>query len=307
VGLGQESLDSFSSVFADLSGDGRADIYQTMDNGIGDKFWLNTGATFEEFTDEAHLSIHANSMGIAALPDPASRATRLYVTNITDPYRDFGIPPGGNAMLTVHGTSRGATFDRGIDSATRDTFWGWGTAWADINLDGVADLAAVQGFREFVSNTSDRLTNGTSVLFIGTNDGRLVRTDGLGCDVPGDQRSLIGLDYNRDGAEDFLVTQVDDRPLLLENQSKARNWLTVVPEGPGAIPINARVELVANGVTQARLLLAGGSYLAGPPQEAYFGLGDSTQADVVRVVFADGVVRERHEVAAAQVLRVPHE
>jgi hypothetical protein len=307
VNLDQQSFDSFSSVFADLSGDGLPDIYQTMDNGIGDKFWLNTGAEFLDKTGAAQLNIRGNSMGVAALPDPTSGTTRLYVTNITDPNRDYGIPPGGNAMLSVVSRGSGATFSRTIDLATRDTYWGWGTAWADVNLDGEPDLMVGQGFREFVHATSERLSSGTSVLFIGANEGNLVRTDGLGCDVSGDQRSVIGFDYDRDGAEDFLVTQIDSPPLLLENQTISGNWLTVIPVGVGAIPINATVELDADGVKQARLLLAGGSYLAGPPQEAYFGLGTSKRADVVRVIFADGVIRERHNVTAGQVLRVPHD
>ena len=47
-------------------------------------------------------------------------------------------------------------------------------------------------------------------------------------------------------------------------------------------------------------------YLAGPPREAYFGLGDATVADAVRIAWADGTTTELHDVPADQVLRVAH-
>jgi hypothetical protein len=52
-------------------------------------------------------------------------------------------------------------------------------------------------------------------------------------------------------------------------------------------------------------VLAGGSYLAGPPREAYFGLEDAAVVESVRIDWADGTTTELHDVAADQVLRVP--
>ena len=64
------------------------------------------------------------------------------------------------------------------------------------------------------------------------------------------------------------------------------------------------MSVTAAGRTTTQILLAGGSYLAGPPREAYFGLGDAAAAETVRVDWANGKTTELHDVAAGQVLRL---
>ena len=62
--------------------------------------------------------------------------------------------------------------------------------------------------------------------------------------------------------------------------------------------------MTAGGRTTTQILLAGGSYLAGPPREAYFGLDEAPTADLVRVEWADGTTTEARDVTADQVLRM---
>ena len=114
------------------------------------------------------------------------------------------------------------------------------------------------------------------------------------------------LDYNRDGSPDFLVTQVAAPTVLLENRARDAHWLTVAPEGAGDAGINARIVVTAGGRTQQQIILAGGSYLAGPPREAYFGVGGATVVDRVVVRWADGAVTDVSHVTADHVLRVRH-
>ena len=70
-----------------------------------------------------------------------------------------------------------------------DTAWGWGTAFVDMNLDGVSDLYAVQGMRAFVGDDSEHLAKATSTLFLGdaAGTGFTVAKD-TGCDQAGDDR-----------------------------------------------------------------------------------------------------------------------
>jgi hypothetical protein len=188
-----------------------------------------------------------------------------------------------------------------------DTAWGWGAAFADMNLDGAPDLDVVQGMRAYVGDRSPHLAAATSALFLGDAAGTTFsRATGTGCDVAGDQRALVAFDYDRNGAPDLLVTQVDGPPLLLRNSIGGRHWLTVAPAGPGDAGINARVTVTAGGRTTTQIVLAGGSYLAGPPREATFGLGDAPRADLVRVAWADGTTSEARDVPADQVLRLSH-
>ena len=304
AGLGETRADSFSAIFADFTGDHRADIYQASDH-RPDRFFVNLGGTFTDNTDESGLLDRAgNSMGVAAADLTGSGGLDLYVTHITDPGRRFGTNTGNTLMVSTPG---GETTTFRNDAAARgvlDTAWGWGTAFVDADLDGDLDIFAVQGMRELVGEGSTHIERATSTLF--ENDGTgltFTPATGTGCDLRGDQRALVVFDYNRDGAPDMLVTQVAGPTLLLENRILGPHWLTVRPSGAGDGAIGARVTVTAGGRSTTQILLAGGSYLAGPPRELYFGLGAATVADV-SIEWADGTVTERTAVAADVLLDV---
>lgn len=103
----------------------------------------------------------------------------------------------------------------------------------------------------------------------------------------------------------MLITQVDGNTQLLENRSKVGHWLTVVPKPedgrtvPGAV-----VSVTADGRTTTQVILGGGSYLAGPPGEAYFGLRTARRADKVEVIWPEGGTTTLRDVDANQVLVV---
>jgi hypothetical protein len=230
---------------------------------------------------------------------------QLYVTNITDPSGLFGSNLG-NTFFMNEQDSNGIRFRNvAAQYGVLDTAWGWGTAFVDMNLDGAPDLYAVQGMQAFVGDDSEHLATATSTLFLGdaAGTGFSVAKD-TGCDLPGDQRALVVFDYDRDGSPDLLITQVAGPTVLLQNYTSGKHWLTVAPEGPSDAGIGARVTVTAGGRTMTQIVLAGGSYLAGPPREAYFGLDAAPIAESVRVDWANGTTTELHDVTADQILRV---
>ncbi len=298
--------DSFTAVFADFTDDGLPDIYQANDN-RPDRFYENLGGgTFRDPGYRSGLTRVGNSMGVATTVDPDGNLA-LFITHITDPSGLFGSNIG-NTLMRYDRDTEGIHFRDSIaDTGLIDTAWGWGNAFVDMDLDGDPDVYAVQGMDAYVAGKSEPLASATSKLFLDDGTGAHYTTAaGTGCDVPGDQRALVVFDYDRDGAPDLLVTQVAAPTMLLHNQTAGRHALTVAPTGAGDPGIDARITVTAGGRTTTQLLLAGGSYLAGPPREAYFGLGDATVADVVRIAWADGTTTELHDVPADQVLRVAH-
>jgi hypothetical protein len=306
MGAQEYHADSFTAVFADFTGDGRPDIYQANDN-RPDRFYENLGeGTFRDPGYRSGLTRVGNSMGVAPIVDPDGDL-RLFVTHITDPSGLFGSNIGNTLMAYELGADGISFRDTIADTGLIDTAWGWGTAVVDVDLDGALDVYAVQGMDGYVAGKSAHLADATAKLFLGDGTGtRFTVATGTGCDVPGDQRALVVFDYDRDGAPDLLITQVAGPTLLLENQTAGRHWLTVAPVGAGDLGINARISVTAGGRTATQLLLAGGSYLAGPPREVYFGLGDETVADVIRIDWADGTTTELRDVPGDEVLHVPH-
>jgi hypothetical protein len=185
-----------------------------------------------------------------------------------------------------------------------DTGWGWGTAFTDMNLDGRLDLYAAQGMQEFIAQQSPELRNQRARLFLGGSDGSFELALDSGCDIPGDQRSVIPFDHDRDGAPDLLVTQMAYSTVLLENGTTDRHWLTVDLSRAGSQAAGARVTVTVDGVATTQVALYGGSYLAGMPMELYFGLGDASGADDVTVTWSDASTTMLGALTGDQVVRV---
>jgi len=306
MGAQEYHADSFTAVFADFTDDGLPDIYQANDN-RPDRFYQNLGGG--QFRDPGYrsgLTRIGNSMGVATTVGP-NGDLQLFITHITDPSGLFGSNIGNTFMHYERDGDELHFRDAIADTGLVDTAWGWGTAFVDMDLDGAPDVYAVQGMDAYVAGKSEHLADATSDLFLSDGTGaHYTAAAGTSCDLPGDQRALVVFDYDRDGAPDLLVTQVAGPTMLLRNQTAGRHSLTVAPTGLGDAGIDARISVTAGGRTTTQLLLAGGSYLAGPPREAYFGLGSATVADAVRIAWADGTTTELHDVPGDQVLRVPH-
>ncbi len=99
IGLDEYHADSFTTVFADFTGDGLPDIYQANDH-RPDRFYLNLGGG--QFKDPGlpdGLTRAGNSMGVATMVGPDG-ALQLYITNITDPSGLYGSNLGNTFMMS---------------------------------------------------------------------------------------------------------------------------------------------------------------------------------------------------------------
>jgi hypothetical protein len=303
AGLSGIRRDTFSSVFLDFDGDTDLDLFVAVDH-LADLYYEQVAPLRWEDRSVAVGATHTgNDMGVAVADLGSDGSVDLFSTNITDPKGEFGTGQG-NVLSSIERRPDGSLqfVDRAAAMGVTDTAWGWGTSFLDIDLDADLDLFVAQGMDEFVSQTSPAVRDATSALFIG-GDGSFTRAAGSGCDVGGDQRAAIAFDYDRDGDQDILMTQVAYSTVLLENRSPAGRSITVDLAGGGAAAVGARVSVVAGERVVTQFVVAGGSYLAGPPLEAVFGLGPATAADEVRVTWADGRQTVIRDVAAGSVIR----
>jgi len=304
VGLGEMTEDSFTSIFADFTSDGWPDLYVAVDH-RPDRFFVNDHGTFTDASQAFGLTHGGNDMGVAAADLTGDGLIDLYSTNISDPDRQFGNSQGNTLLIGQRNANGQITYaDKAPALGIADTGWGWGTAFTDMNLDGTLDLYVVQGMTEFVGAISPQLQNQRARLFLNTGGGTFALAGPNGCDITGDQRAVVPLDENRDGAPDLLVTQVGWSVQLLRNTTSGRGWLTVDVSRAGAQAAGARVTVSAGGRRTTQLALYGGSYLAGMPLELYFGLGDATAADDVTITWADGLLQDLGPVQGSRILRV---
>jgi hypothetical protein len=96
-------------------------------------------------------------------------------------------------------------------------------------------------------------------------------------------------DLDGDGDEDLLVADREGWRMLRNDQRSGHGWLKI----RGA-PVGSTVQVTpAGGATAFAVVLAGGSYLSGPPPERVFGLGSATSADIVVRTPAGTTLRRR--------------
>ncbi len=134
-----------------------------------------------------------------------------------------------------------------------------------------------------------------------------VNTDGV---EPG---YVTPVDYDLDGDEDLVVTTNTGIRVYRNDVGTLNNWIALRLAGVGApgfsnkSAIGARVEVTAGGVTQTQEVYAGNGH-EGPmrPLTLYFGLGQETNVDLIRIRWPDQnlTIQDLTDVAVNQFLTV---
>ncbi len=220
-----------------------------------------------------------------------------------------------------------------------DTSWSWGCVFVDADLDGRADLFVVNGmvtgrnetereidfwnlmsveYRKFEKGIptadfgDDSLWGHPPKRFYRNRDGRhfdeLAAVAGLESD--GNQRGVVVVDVDGDGAPDLFATGFLQPPALWMNRNPSRAKSLVVylegdPKAPGPHrstrdALGATVTVEAGGLSRTQVVSAGYSFLSSGPKELYFGLGSRDMADRVTVRWPSGRVTERRDVPAGR-------
>ena len=192
---------------------------------------------------------------------------------------------------------------RGVD----DTYWGWGVQLTDVESDGDHDIVAATGFDQFVflaGVPGTILLNSPMVLFINDGSGYFTKDTGAGLGGTDDSRGLAAFDYDRDGDEDLVMTNIQEPVRLFENVStNPGNSLRVrLVQAPGGNRdgVGATVFYTAGSVTRRREMIITDSYLTGSPPEMHLGLGSATQVDQLTVRWTDGTTSLYSNIAANQ-------
>jgi hypothetical protein len=171
----------------------------------------------------------------------------------------------------------------------------WGTALADLDLDGDLDLFIANGhiFPQADDVPSAQTSYAQRNLLLAQEGGRFVDVSegaGPGLEVVESSRGLAVGDVDGDGDLDLAISNVDAPPTLLRNDTSRettgaepgttsrRSWLLV--DAPDAL----RVEVLAGGVRSIRHRVIGSSYVSVSDRRFHFGLTAPTDpADPRRI------------------------
>lgn len=293
-------------VLSDLDLDGDLDVYVANDTTPNDLYENvgepgGDGLRFEERGLQAGVGDDGAGMGVASGDASGDGRSDLVVTN---------------QLKERHGVWWNTTEDSGLsfDDARSSMgqpelglgFTGWGTVWADIDLDTDLDLFFAHGAIPVRDLDNDReppvlLENRTADGGAGSFDDASTAV-GIADAGPYLARGAAGADYDNDGDVDLAVGTIGGDLVLLRNTGGGGNWLEVAMPTPAP---GAQVTVVlADGTELRREIMAGSSYLSSEDPRAHFGLGTADGVVRVRVSWPDGSVTERDGVEVNQIVQV---
>ncbi len=290
-------------VWADFNNTGRPDIYITNDS--TPKFLYKNEGTgkFKEIGLESGTAVSEDgseqaSMGIAIGDYNHTGRPSLYITNFEDE-DDLLYRNDGNWDFTD------VSYKSGV--ALPSLPWvKWGDAFADFDNDGWLDLIAVGGH---VYPQVDSLPSGG-----GYREPKLLhlnQKDGTFCDASDEagpalkerraSRGLAAGDLFNDGNIDVVISDIDGGPMVLRNHGvPGAHWVSFELAGTKSnrLALNAKVKVIAGGMTQTEEIHSGGSYLSQNDLRVHFGLGAATKIDSVEIRWPSGKIDTVKDVAA---------
>jgi tetratricopeptide (TPR) repeat protein len=215
-----------------------------------------------------------------------------------DGWVDLVFTSMGAPALTLWRNNHGKSFEQ---VKLPETNWvrSFGVAAFDYDNDGWVDLVAV-------GETKDG--KGEVRLFrnLGPDGFKDVTADvGLDKIQLKDPRAIITGDYDNDGATDLLITQNHGPAVLLRNViqpnpgGNQNHWLRLALKGlaDNKSAIGTKVEVFAGGNRQKFEIYGSNGYLGQNSPYLTVGLGDSKEADIVRMLWPTGVLQDEIQVA----------
>src|SRR5215831_14611240 len=209
-----------------------------------------------------------------------------------DGWMDLTFTHSGSPALTLWRNNHGQSFGQ---VKLPDTNWvrAFGVAALDYDNDGWVDLVAVGETKE---------GKGEVRLFrnLGPDGFKDVTTDvGLDKIYPESPRAIITGDYDNDGATDLLITQNHGPAMLLRNEGATQNhWLKLSLKGlnDNKSAIGTKVEVFSGGNRQKFEIQGANGYLGQNSTDIVVGLGESKEADIVRLLWPSGVLQDEIQI-----------
>ena len=114
-------------------------------------------------------------------------------------------------------------------------------------------------------------------------------------------------DYDNDGDTDLLVTNCNQKPVLLRNDGGNRkNWLSIklVGQKSNRSAIGARVLLTCNNRVQLAEVRSTASYLSSHDRRIIFGLDQNYHVHKLDIFWPSGIQQTRQNLPVNQLLKI---
>jgi tetratricopeptide (TPR) repeat protein len=227
-------------------------------------------------------------------PIPANPSVGVAVLDFDhDGWMDLAFTHTNAPGLTLWRNNHGKSFEP-VQLPATNWVRAYGVAAFDYDNDGWVDLVAVGETKEGKGEIKLFRNLGPDGFKDVTAD---VGLDKIHLEHP---RAIITGDYDNDGATDLLITQNHGPAVLLRNEGGNQNhWLRLSLKGlaDNKSAIGTKVEVFSGGNRQKFEIAGSNGYLGQNSPYLTVGLGSSTQADIVRMLWPTGVLQDEINVA----------
>ena len=289
----------FTPLTGDFDNDGWTDVYVSCDS-TASLFFHNKGdGTFEEMGVISGTAYNMDGqeqagMGVTAGDFDLDGDLDIFKTNFSNDTHTLYLNEGMQMFIDE-------TVTTGL--AVNTQYLGWGTAFLDIDHDGLKDIFVANGH---VYPGVDKAGVGESfhqsrLVYWNYGRGRfhdLSDMAGPGVSDKHSSRGIATADFDNDGTLEIVTVNMHEDPSLLKQFAPVGNSVVVDARlETGRTALGSRIRVEAGGRTQIDEVRSGGFHISQGDTRVHFGIGEASTA-AVTVIWPDGSELSLAEVAA---------
>ncbi|MEM7106624.1 MAG: FG-GAP-like repeat-containing protein [Bacteroidota bacterium] len=276
----------------DVNEDGWVDLYFSNDFDDSKVLINESGVSFRDGSDDFGLVVSGYDMGIACGDVNNDGNFDYYITDIGE----------NNLLLEQNGQYSNIAEELAVD----DALWAWQTRLADMDLDGDEDILVANGYELAQRNFYFRNDLVNDVLKFTD------QSASSGFDLSSNTRCFETFDFDHDGDLDILMTDINDTPVLLENDliiqpaESDPHWVQISLQGVSSNrdAIGASVSITTPDGKKQHRYYTGVSFLAQSLQPVHFGLSDAIALENLTIKWPSGLIESFDQVPVDTYLHV---
>lgn len=289
----------FTPLTGDFDNDGWIDVYVSCDSTASLFFHNNGDGTFEEMGVMSGTAYNMDGQEQAGMGATAADFDRdgdldIFKTNFSNDTHTLYLNEGNQMFMDE-------TVTTGL--AVNTQYLGWGTAFMDIDHDGLKDIFVANGH---VYPGVDRAGIGETfhqrrLVYWNYGRGRFHDISEIAGPAVSEKHSSRGLavaDFDNDGTLEIVTINMHEDPSLLKQFAPVGNVVVVDARlGSGRAALGSRVHVVSGENTQIDEVRSGGYHISQGDTRTHFGIASEQHADVT-VTWLDGTETSLKGIAA---------